>query len=88
MPSDRWRLPDPPQWVPWALGVLIVASVALFGCLAVATQVSDTALRDALGMTFAIGTYFVVWPAIFAVCLIGIVVHRGIRTAKRTTKIT
>lgn len=35
-------------------------------------MVTDTELRDRLGLIFAIGTYVIVAPAFIAVCLVGI----------------
>jgi hypothetical protein len=53
-------LPLPPRWTGWALTTLFVAAIALLLCLAAATQMTDTALRDALGKTYFYGTTFVV----------------------------
>ena len=67
--------PPPPRWVGWALTVLLIAGLALIGCLFAASLVTDTALRDALGVTYVVGTYFVVAPAFVAVCLVAITVR-------------
>ena len=65
-------LPPPPRWTGWALTILTIAGFALIACLLMATLVTDVALRDALGLTFGIGTYFIVAPAFVAVCLVSI----------------
>ena len=62
-------LPPPLRWTSWALVILMIVALALVLCFAVATQVTDMALRDALGITYVYGTWLIVWPAIFAVCL-------------------
>jgi hypothetical protein len=68
MPS----LPPPPKWVPWGLAIVLLASVAFWVVLWIATQTSDMGLRDTLGMIHIYGFYFIVAPAFLAICLVGI----------------
>ena len=64
-------LPPPPQWPTRALIALMAAAFVLIACLALATTVTDAALRDALGRTAIYGS-MIVWPAFFAVCVIAV----------------
>ena len=66
-------LSPPPRWTSWALVILMIVALALLLCLAVATQVTDMGLSDALGIAYIYGT-FIGWAALFAICLVAIAV--------------